>query len=359
MSDKQSSSFSQALLDIGAIASIDVTKFSASTLKCSVSHIKTLQRNNVLMTRQNLMENANKILDNLQDKHGKPINDLYKRQIGMTIKRLFPEAKINLKIFNRARSGASQNTRVSSSKFVADGRRIINRASELINSVYKTKSLDDLGMYDTCLAVLLTCCTSLRIGEILQLKLEHMNKIIQMEPINIKSKHDNNLRQIAPNDILLSTFDAIVYQRSEVEKYLLRRAYDFTVNHQAKRLKEHFIILSSEDYMRKKLHELAASLKIESKILGFNMFRKYITTLLIEGGGHYTAQSMNNHNSLDTTLDHYNVVTAKTMEDTYSKLMKTINNFNEKTPKVETVTKTEKSRPETMISKEQIKKEPE
>ena len=320
-----SKSFSTTLLELGAISSIDITKLSNSTLTGMVSHIRTLKRNKIPLEKNALTSNTIKMLNSLIDKHGNPLNDLYKRQIGMTLRRLFPDSDIDLRIYNKSRTGTHRHTRLSSNEFISDIKSMITGASNIINTIYTFKKIDDLGLYDTCVMILITCSTSLRAHETAQLKIYHIDKIKNMEPINIKSKSSRNTRNIAPNSILLSVFSAVTKQRAYVEKYLRDKTQDSNTRGQRERFVQDFIVTSSEDYMRKKLHELAASLGISKRVLGFNIFRKYLTTLLIEGGGHFTAQAMNNHSDLNTTLDHYNVITSKGVEDTYANIQNLMN----------------------------------
>lgn len=71
--------------------------------------------------------------------------------------------------------------------------------------------------------------------------------------------------------------------------------------------------------MRKKLKELVALSLVKYRGLGFNKFRKYITSILVEGGALSAAQMMNNHSSTGPTLNHY-YVTNKASEETFSDL---------------------------------------
>lgn len=315
--------FAEAMLELGAHSTFDPTKLSASTLKSVASHIRTLRRNNVPINEESLAHNTIDVLDSLVDKHGEKLSTLYKRQIGMTIKRMYPNIKINLMPYNKKHV---KTPRINSEEFVVEIKSMVERASEIIKQAYSNASIDDLGMYDACLSILITSSTSLRINEILQLKMSHIPLITSNEPVSIKSKGNKNVRVIAPNELLLSVFNAIEMQRPKVKANLIYKKTDYASKHQMERFQGNFIIISSEDYMRKKLHELSATISIQKRILGFNVFRKFITTVLIDGGGHLIAQSLNNHSTVNTTLDHYNVVGPQSVQKTYDNLSVLLNN---------------------------------
>nr|WDA64846.1 vlf-1 protein [Oryctes rhinoceros nudivirus] len=205
------------LLTIGSNASFDPTKLSTSTLQSVVSHIKTLKRNGISIDEQTLTIDTERLLDRLYDKKGNLLNDAYKRQIGMTIKRLFPQADISLQQYNRAHNESrKRKTRTSSDTFMNSVRVLRDATLNIIQDVYIHKRVDDLGQYDACLGVLLTLCTSLRIEEVRHLKLTHIEKIRDNQPIGIKSKQSYATRVISPNNLLDATFTTILKQRPYV-----------------------------------------------------------------------------------------------------------------------------------------------
>lgn len=309
------------LLQLGANSSFDPTKLSNSTLKSVISHIKTLTRNGIEINEQVLTLDTEYMLDRLVDTKGRLLKDQYKRQIGMTIKRLYPQADVSLQQYNKAHNESrNSKTRTSSEEFMTSVRKIRDRSVEILQDVYAHKRIDDLGLYDACIAVLLTLCTSLRIEEVRQLKFSHIQKILAREPIGIKSKASFAARFIAPNELLTATFTTIETQRQLVEESVKLRKLDHAMQKQQYRIDAGYILISSTDYMRKKLHELAASCGIKLEILGFTVFRKLTTSILIEGGGHLVAQTMNNHSSVNTTLEHYNMITSQSVQTAYDNL---------------------------------------
>lgn len=314
---------SQALLDLGAVSSIDLAKLSDSTITSMLSHIRTLQRNHVGIDFESLTTNTVSVLDKLKDTHGKPLNRAYKRQIAMTIKRLYPSVDINIKPFSKHEQKAT--TRLMSGDFVRVIGELVTRSTKVIRSAY-TEDIADLAIYDTCLTIILTVGTSLRIQEIHDLKMSHIKLIRDERPIPIRSKGYQNLRMIAINSLLDMAFVAIEYQRDAVKRCLSKETrIRANQKHQA-RFDAGYIIVTSIDFMRKKLRELSSGIENldATQSFGFNIFRKYITTVVTEQGGHKIAQAMNNHSSESTTVNHYNVVSRVAAEKTYDRIFELI-----------------------------------
>lgn len=306
------------LLELGSIGTIDTTRLSPSTISSMLSHVRLLRKNNVILTRSNLVGNVVQIIDSLRDSHGQLLNVQYKRQIIMTIKRLFPTDNIDATRYRETKL-LRNKSRLSDDKFVSNIKRIVDRAALIVSNVDSNHKIDDLSMYDTCLCVLLTCVTSLRIHEIRELRMLHIDQMREGVPLSIHTKGNSSLRTVTFNDHLNSVLKAIERQRTYVLRNIRSREYDtnFTQK-QKRRLNDDYIIITSTDFMRKKLREIAASLIIGPRILGFNVFRKYIVTVLVDQGGHLIAQSLNNHTNVNTTLDHYNVVSSSAAEKTYN-----------------------------------------
>lgn len=315
----------KVLADTGVLSSFDPTKLSNSTIKSVLSHIKVLKNNRVPVSPTVLAVNQDetiRILNNLVDRRERPLSAAYKRQIGMTIKRMYPYFDLNLTCYNAERAeGRRTQTRFSNDDFVKSMQKILQQALSFMESVKMNERIDDLGMYDTCLVILITITTSLRINEIRQLKMRHMKKIEAKEPITIHSKcSSNSTRVVAPNDILLLVFSTIKAYRHMVDANI-RFKHDKLSKTQLARLDQNYMIISSADFMTKKLRELAAMAGQNFDTFGFNMFRKYITSVLVENGGHLIAQALNNHSSVNTTLDHYTVIGSRTAEKAYDDLM--------------------------------------
>lgn len=316
--------FNESILELGILSTFDRSKLSKSTCKSIGSHLKTLIRNKVPIDEEHLAYNTVAMLNRLVDTKGKKLTDAYKRQIGMTIKRLFPNVHINLTRFNKTRNNKTNN-RMSDPQFAQLIKKLIEYAATILNRMDHDAIIDDIGLYDTCVAILIITSTCLRLHETSQLTLGDIVKIQNHEAVYIKSKGDSNARIIAENEVLAKVLKLVQKQRNKIEDAVLIKKSDYATQHQLKRLAEQFIIISSEDYMRKKLRTLSATVYHGKQTLGFNMFRKYTTSLLIDGGGHLVAQSLNNHSSVNTTLDHYNVVGPQTVQDTYNDIMDALN----------------------------------
>lgn len=316
--------FNTAMFELGILSTFDRSKLSKATCRSIQSHINTLTRNNVPIDEEHLAYNTVAMLNRLVGKTGEKLKDPYKRQIGMTIKRFFPNAHINLKRFNKTRNNKTNN-RMSDPDFAQLIKKLIEYAATILNRMDHDAIIEDIGLYDTCVAILIITSTCLRLHEACQLTLGDIVKIRNHEAVYIKSKGDSNARIIAENEVLAKVLKLVQKQRNKIEDAVLIKKSDYATQHQLKRLAEQFIIISSEDYMRKKLRTLSATVYHGKQTLGFNMFRKYTTSLLIDGGGYLVAQALNNHSSVNTTLDHYNVVGPQTVQNTYNDIMGALN----------------------------------
>lgn len=328
----------EAFSALGNNATFNVQQFSESTLASISSHINMLRRNGILIRRENFSGDLYNMLDGLRDVNNQPLSKEYRRQIGMTIKRLFPDISIDLKRYKESTRNKKNNILVGD--FASDIKRLIEQAAQTIKVVYARDAVEDIGFYDASIALLLTTATSLRINELRQLKLIHLSNIIDGRPINIKSKARSNDRIITNNELAVSVFNALKAQREKVLRFIMTRPMNAARDQQRKRFDDGFILISSSDYMRKKLRELAALLSIHRTSLGFTLFRKFITTFLIDNGAALLAQSMNNHSSINTTFDHYNVVGPEISERAYKRLDELMNEVMPIKPEMKTQTST-------------------
>lgn len=325
------SGYAEALVRLGAITSLDVTSLAPTTLSSIISHVRTLQRNGVTISRETLGENPLKVLNSLRDTKGNKLSSDYKRQIGMTIKRMYPDLHFSLKSY-KVESYIAE-TRRASPQYLAVARNLLLQAARSLALIDADSDPigETLALYDTCLAILITSSTSLRIHEIYDMQMSHIKMIRRNEPISLRSKGNKTLRSVVLNDLLLRVFGIIERNRSRCVAGIreIRSARMVVRAHYASRLRDDYILLSSVDFMRKRLRELAASTgaditSIKSRSLGFNMFRSFVVSVLSDGGGHEIARALNNHSSVNTTLDHYTVVGPKASEATYDQLDKLI-----------------------------------
>lgn len=318
--------YADSLVRLGAITSIDVTRLAPTTLSSILSHVRTLQRNGVEISRDSLGRDPIGTLNSLRDTKGRALSSDYKRQIGMTIKRLYPDLRFNLSQYKV--EAYNSETRRANPQYLEVARALLLHAARTLAIIDNTEGSisEQLSVYDTCVAILITSSTSLRIHEIYDLQMSHIAHIRRNEPISLRSKGGKTLRNVVPNELLLRVFAIVERNRDRcIVGVRETRARAAVRSHYADRVRDDYLILSSVDFMRKRLRELAASTgeiatRLGNRSLGFNMFRSFVTTILSEGGGHEIARSLNNHSSVNTTLDHYTVVGPSAAEATYERL---------------------------------------
>lgn len=310
------------LISLGNDATVDGATLSKSTIESMKSHINLLKKNKVPITEEALTKNIPAMLNKLKYmRKNEFLKDEYKRQILMTIKRIFKKKVIPANEYDQNRSRI-RNKRPLTVEEVEALRTIRDKASEIIKYISNQKSIEDLGLYDACIVVLISDCTSLRIDEILQLKMYHMSKIMANEPIGIKSKRSVKLRSVVPNAFLLDIFKAVNLQRNYVKQNIHIKKLDHASKRQRYKFDKGYIIITSKSYVRIKLRELKSLAGVKFNNLGFNKFRAHITGLLVHKGAHRTAQAMNNHKSLNTTIGNYTDPShaAQAAEDTFENL---------------------------------------
>lgn len=334
-----STNYNKTLMDIGAASSFDPSRLSSATVESMVSHINLLKRNNVPITKEALTADPVRLLDSLVTGKGKKLTPLYKLQIVATLRRMYPkDVSVDTRKYSRARE--NKVSRVSSLPFMQAMRRIIDAASAVLRQAYIEDVVSDLAKYDTALVVLLSSCTSMRVSELYQLKTADIDTIRRNEPVVVRSKGSlgGKRRTISPNDLLLTVLNTVQKQRAKA----VRAANETLANnrapqYKAQRIAGDYILLTSVSHMRRKLKEIAATFGVrindavagggstnkndpDVHTMGFNAFRKYITTILVEGGGHTVAQAINKHTNLNTTLSNYHVQGAETAESAYRRM---------------------------------------
>lgn len=317
----------QNIVRLGKSTSIDYSKISSSTLRSVMSHIKLLEKNNFDFRDDGIYHNGGYVnatdmyrkLDNVRNSKNKLLTDDYKRQVLMTIKRTYSVYKqLDLK---RYRAHGYKPPKAVDATHMNELKAMTERAAKYLKIVTSDQKITDLGIYDVCLCIMLTSSSSLRISEILQLQLENLDEIKRGVPAAIHSKASQKSRIIPLNQMLDTTIDMIIKHRPYVLNaldYLSYRVSQSISNFRDDRKDGEYIISSSMSTLRKKLREFSAIVGTTSIAnLGFNNFRKFITTILIEGGGHMVAKAMNNHSDIGTTFKHYNIQTPQATEDLY------------------------------------------
>lgn len=288
------------------------------------SHIRLLKRNGYEIDSNSLTSDPKRLLESLRDRKDKRLKAKYKMQIIATLKRMFPKdfhiGHDYLKSLRSDRENESKpiGCRAASTEFMNAIRRLVHVAQSFVKSTCSMERIEDLALYDTCLAILFSVSTSLRINEIMQLTMDHLDSIRRNERVFIHSKGSvghKTQRTIGMNNLLMAIINVVKSQR---QKALAAVQTSHQTNHsplfKSIRVREKQVIFSSVTFMYKKLKELAATNSIQLprnegiSSLGFNSFRKYTTTLLVNDGAHMLAKTLNNHSGLGTTLRNYNVM---------------------------------------------------
>lgn len=295
---------------------------SGATIRSAISHVKLLQANNISISTKSFLAGTNRLLDSLKNRKGETLSLGYKIQLGVTIKRMFPESDVDINVY-KEKTNSLKTSRASNVNFMSKVKRLLQEASLYLGTINPSEIINDIGMYDTCTAIVISSCTSLRISEIMQLKMSDATSILRGLPIFIKSKGSGKeSRNVAPNDILVRLLKLLARHRPIINGNPESKMHKGAASKQL-RLQNGYIIISSESHITKKLKELAAVHELHFDVLGFNIFRKYITTMLVNRGGHLVAQAMNNHTSLNTTFNHYTTLTSDASEKTYDSIFKT------------------------------------
>lgn len=300
------------LQNLGSSLMTDVRKYSPSTIDSFKSHVNLLERNNIRVVASTFDTESKviSIINSLRMRNGRPISETYKRQVAISLSRLYPE--LGLRPSLMFKKNKYKPPRLGSSQFVSILQQMIDNAGDYLKSVSETQMIRSLTLYDTNIAILLTCTTCLRISEIMQLTFSHIQMISDNVPVKIRSKWDpTQTRRIQPNDLLMSIFNTILIQHPLRLQYLKDERQHISQQsreYKNMRLSQNSIILSAIPTMRTQMKQLVSALghsAAETSTVGFNSFRKYITSILIDRGGYASAQAMNNHTNIQTTVNHY------------------------------------------------------
>lgn len=291
-----------------------------STLRNFASHVRLLKHNGKAIDRISLTTNTTDMLEGLVNKRGDPLTTGYKRQIGMSIRRMFPDVHIDLSKYEKLRK-QSRATRKSSETFVETARKLTERCSNYICKVSKSNTIDDIGKYEAAIAALFTVATSLRIEEIRALKMDHLRQIELGEDLAIPVKRKRGNRFVAANDALLAVIASVRSLRDTVAKTIANSSTEKIMIKRKIRYDSGYIFVTSVSFMSSRLHELGADLKSGLIIkpatkasLGWNVFRDYISTYLIENNCTDLARMMNNHSSLNTTFENYTISSNRSLD---------------------------------------------
>lgn len=310
------------LMTLGKISTSDTSKYSENTIRSTCSHFRLLLANGINIESNDELSKIK--LNALKNKHKQPLSDEHKYQIAMSLKRIANiQLDIRKLIKSRNLKSSPHRRRAANPEYMNDVEKIINRATQIVQDVSTNQEIIDLGLYFSCLSVLLTLATTMRINEITKLKLDDLDNILEKKPVNIKLKSKNveYKRTFILSDLLISIIRTIKNQRVYVREYLMNKRIN-TKEHttQLTKLRDDYLILVSTSYMCKKIKEISAACYIPISTQGFNMFRKYMTTLLSDNGRHDLAQRLNQHTNEATTINNYYIQSAQASEDAFSKI---------------------------------------
>lgn len=354
---------------LGSASGYKLDSYSLSSVKSKFTHVKHLLKavdNNINDPR--LLNNANALIDTLKDKHGKLLINSYKRQIAYTLKQILPQTDVQPEVYKYADKTTTDTTTTGSntttptlSAHNINGyqnyntnqltpahltflRQMLIKACAFITNretLYYTPtgqvpfdSYDFIDVYDTMLCIVLTSTTLLRISFLMQLKMSHLDAILAEQPIAIPAKWSHNgrtskLHTIVKNDFLVKLIEIIRGNRPRIIA-ILSELLSLGVKHltsKQERAEKNFILLSSQATMRRKLKRVSVTVQTDQqqqpvywKTLGYNLFRKLTTSILVDQGGLDVAQLMNSHVSSKTTLDHYTIQNTKALNTTFNAL---------------------------------------
>ena len=306
----------ERLRELGSKSKFDMSKIRKSTLISMCSHLNLLKRNNVKLSAK-LVETAdlNKILDSLVTRRQEKLTPQYKIQIASTLKRLYGGKNMQLDMQPYLEKIKRTPVRVENFDYMHSLSKLINYSAEILMK-FESQELNvsvDLAMYDAAVATVLTSCTSRRIAELHQLTMTDLNLIQQNRPIfiHIKGRKSNTTRcEIVPNAVVLACIDNVKRNREAVERAARADHHDNRhPNYKQGRIDNGYVFLTSISHLRNRLKQSAVTFGVNIQNLGFNRFRKYITTILVGAGGHAIAQFINAHADVSTTVTNYDTGT--------------------------------------------------
>lgn len=294
------------LNDLGQRSTVNKQILCAATIKSMRSHVNLFEINNKPLSKDFITAtNVVKLINELKDKKGNPISTAYKIQIAATLKHLY-----GITIKTKKWTSEMKKPKARSTEFMKTIEQYVIFAAKAIVNI---QTLDDITLYDTCITIIIIAATSLRIEEVHSLRLENFKEMRKSIPVKIKSKGSlvkEAQRDIVYNHLLEACYNALARNRKLYQTKALRITHvnNRFRHYRPNRLEESYVVVSSIQQMRRKLQEVHAILNISGEgSHGFTAFRKYITTLLMANGESQLARYMNNHSSLQTTRNHYDL----------------------------------------------------
>lgn len=319
-------------MDVGDLATLgDVSMFDASKIRKTTqlsmrSHLNLLRYNNISLTREHVQSNdMNKMLDGLKTRKGDLLKPEYKIQIAATLKRLYGDnMAIDVNVYRN--DILRRKPHAENFQMMEKIKLLINHAAQFIRNVEKNKSFGpDLTSYEASLAILMSSCTSLRIAELHQITVPNLKTILRNKPIFLHSKgfkSSSTRCDIVPNRLFTSCIMFVFRNRDSIIKNVKiyersNRYPECTLG----RIQGDSVFITSVSQLRRSAKQLAVSFSLDIENLGFNKFRKYIKSILVDECGHGLAQFMNAHSNVNTTITNYDVGTKQSMERTLKRVL--------------------------------------
>lgn len=320
-----------------------VTDYERSTIKITLSNIRLLQANNYDIDNEELKNNTFEVLNKLRDRKGDLLKPNYKRQIYETLRRIYGDT---LNIASGTKFGKRTNergvfVRNFSQKFRNYLLDILRHFADLLTEFCKDtekaiknpSNFDsfDIVAYEVCITSFLSLVSCIHFEGLHKIKMADINRISIGEPIIVDVKRRNKRRFVKNFDLTQQLVTCIMLMRPRVEAIL---AYRHGLQHssaariQKNRIYDKYVLIYGATSLYDGLKKLAADVKFDVsefseaerkyftpagavKSLGFNIFRKLMTTTLVEGGHHELAKRMNCHTNNITTLRDYTMTQAK------------------------------------------------
>lgn len=314
------------LASLGDVSKFDISRIRKNTQTSMRSHLNLIRRNGIELTRDYVQKHdMNDTLDRLKTRKGEPLKSEYKIQIAATLKRLYgPDMVIDVNVYRN--DVLRHKPHAENFEMMEKIKKLINHAAAFVRNVENENAFaTELASYEAALAILMSSSTSHRIAELHQLTMQNLDDILQHKPIFLHSKgHKSSTTrcEIVPNKLLVSCIAFVIRNRANVIRGArIHERSNRYPEYTNMRIKGNNVFIVSVSQLRRAAKQLAVSFSLDIENLGFNKFRKYITSILVDGGGHNLAQFINAHSNVNTTLTNYDVGTKISMEKTLNSVI--------------------------------------
>lgn len=341
------------LFEVGDQSVTKLESYTPSTIRVTLSNIRLLEHNGYKLSDEVLRNDTLNVLNRLHDTRRIPLKNEYKRQIYNTLRRIFGDT-LNVNsgaVFGKRSKERDVYVRNFSHKFRDYITRVLRHCGELLTefctrtegALSNPEGYDDFDVvaYEVCIAAYLSLVTCFHMAGLLKLKMEDIRRIERGESIIVKAKRKNKRRFVKTFDLTLQIVRVIILMRPRVEAILDARFRTNSRNivgmaNQQARITEKYVLIFGATTLYDGLRRISSDVPVDTsdfadserrfftasgalKSLGYNIFRKLMTTNLVESGYRDLAKRINLHNDAITTLRDY------TMSDTKYALENLIN----------------------------------